>query len=482
MGLFNKIVGWFFGIFLMLMLIIHFQSGNYSIFAISMLFIGIYFFRKRSIGFAVVAGLFITFSMGFFATIEKNYTSSNQGLSIESAPGTSIPTQDMLNVSLFSYSVMKDWDHFIARDSKEKLLPLEYVISDAEGNDKFFQKSFLYKMKKLETNADDYPNNNTYKMNLELYKQQAKEGNWQLLHSWGNDKGSWISNDGFRGIALYRDKNEQGVKDNTIIISFRGTDDVSDFSYDLASVILQTDPSTQLNSAYDFLEQVSEEIKRLEIPQPVNVIITGHSLGGFLAQKISAEIIENKNSVNAAISTSTNTPMKWVSTVTFNAPGFKDINAAQFQSLVDPYFFNQQYGYEKFPILNYVIEKDMVGNFGSHLGRTTFLEHAEGSNKHELLSFYGLLEDDSVIKGEVHKPFLVSTFDGTLIETKNGLWGIFVNGWSSLGLYILLIFILVTGIKSILSQREKGFFNGAWLWKVVLSTLTFYLLIKVFVP
>ncbi|MFD0675146.1 calcium-binding protein [Cohnella sp. GCM10027633] len=77
-----------------------------------------------------------------------------------------------------------------------------------------------------------------------------------------------------------------------------------------------------------------------------NITITGQSLGGYVASLVAA------NYWNTSAATS-----HGLTAVTFNAPG------VTFEPAHNPSMYNNS-------IVNYVISSDLVGNFGTHLGKT----------------------------------------------------------------------------------------------------------------
>ena len=88
-------------------------------------------------------------------------------------------------------------------------------------------------------------------------------------------------------------------KGNRVIISFEGTD----FGGDMIGDVLGADiigiamglPSTQLYKAYEFTAKIMEKYKNNEI------YITGHSLGGWLATKVTGTIINTDNNITKQI-------------------------------------------------------------------------------------------------------------------------------------------------------------------------------------
>ena len=104
--------------------------------------------------------------------------------------------------------------------------------------------------------------------------------------------GSSTKDNGFAGTAFR-------AKDGSIVIAYRGSDDVSDMRSDLQMV-----NGTKLPEQFYDAQQFYEDI-RSQNPD-AKIVVTGHSLGGALSQLVAAH---NEDSFAVA----------------FNAPGTKDI-------------------------------------------------------------------------------------------------------------------------------------------------------------
>ena len=135
---------------------------------------------------------------------------------------------------------------------------------------------------------------------------------------------------GFQAVAYGRD-NVNG-KFNEVIIAFRGTDSLLDLAWDDLLIALKIEP-TQSKGAIAFYESI---MKLETVNNNAKVIITGHSLGGSLAQIVGAETSKT--------------------TITFNAPGMLEKVS------------EGSYDY----ITNYVNLNDWIGSYGKHVGKTHF--------------------------------------------------------------------------------------------------------------
>ena len=128
------------------------------------------------------------------------------------------------------------------------------------------------------------------------------------------------------------DANGQKVYTGEITVAYRGTDSLNDMLVsDLGGVVAGV-YQTQYGDAKKFYDAITAQYGS-------NVTITGHSLGGGLAQLVAANYGKTA--------------------YTFNAPGML------------PYI-NSNDNWDK--ITNYVIMNDYVGNFGDHFGNTYYIE------------------------------------------------------------------------------------------------------------
>ena len=114
---------------------------------------------------------------------------------------------------------------------------------------------------------------------------------WEVVSF--NNGGAMLDNDGFGAIAL---KN-----DDKLIVSYTGSTDISDWAGNLITLVSR---HPQTDNAIKFMEHTLDEFKG-EINE---VYISGHSLGGYLAQQTSYNLIENN--------------LESFKTVTFNSQNF----------------------------------------------------------------------------------------------------------------------------------------------------------------
>ena len=103
--------------------------------------------------------------------------------------------------------------------------------------------------------------------------------------------------------------------------------------------------SRQVKLARQFLKDSKEKYKKMKpADKESNVVLTGHSLGGFLAQIVGTET--------------------GLTTFTFNAPGAQGYL---------PELKNSKNVY------NYIRESDLVGNFGQHIGKVEVISDLDGN-------------------------------------------------------------------------------------------------------
>jgi hypothetical protein len=119
--------------------------------------------------------------------------------------------------------------------------------------------------------------------------------NWTVVDYFNN-----IS--GFYGVAV---KNKKSGK---VVIAFRGSDNfkhLNDWYHNISHILAAYPGSLQIATADTFTQRVMDNHPKSKI------IVTGHSLGGWLAQRVSMNLIKDKKKQS-----------RLSKTVTFNAPGF----------------------------------------------------------------------------------------------------------------------------------------------------------------
>lgn len=143
-------------------------------------------------------------------------------------------------------------------------------------------------------------------------------------------------------------------KDNDIIIAYRGTNDSKDLTSDAQMA------AGKLPEQYEDAEKFFKEISKNN--PDCSVVVTGHSLGGSLA-----ELVASKYDDTAAI--------------TYNAFGVDNIiNSEQGKQL------KMQDNNNSF---NYIVNGDPVSNCSKHVGTTTVVEKTK-SNNHAIANYVNM--------------------------------------------------------------------------------------------
>jgi len=285
---------------------------------------------------------------------------------------------------------------------------------------------------------------------------------WSIYLAKG-DKGSFWKTIGFWAVAY--------KKNNNIVISFRGTDDLSSISYDFASVLLQTDIHTQTDHAKNFLKSVYDKIQNEKVTEPINVIITGHSLGGYIAQRITLDIYDGKIAGYSV----KGTQMKLSETVTFNAPGFKKNFLLHIQKAIT----DEQYSNSKdYRVTNFINSFDNIGQFGKHIGDDIYINGSKNFiGRHSLLSFYKDLPYEAKAG---KKPILIALIDGTFrdYQSKGPLKRKIITylGWIGQALpYIIMLMLPINLFVSKLYIPKQAMTLGQLFNYVLIFLISFML-------
>lgn len=144
-------------------------------------------------------------------------------------------------------------------------------------------------------------------------------------------------------------------KKNDIIVAYCGTNDEKDFVSD-AQMAMNEVPEQYEKANQYYLDTVAKNPK-------ASVILTGHSLGGSLAQLVASR-------------------HKETSAVTFNAFGVKSI-------LENPKTKEKDCFQDNKNSFNYIIEGDPVSNSTQHVGVTTHLKKT-ALNNHSIANYINL--------------------------------------------------------------------------------------------
>jgi Protein of unknown function (DUF2974) len=162
---------------------------------------------------------------------------------------------------------------------------------------------------------------------------------------------------------------------NNYVIVFRGTDGARDKQEDLLSLGLNLG-NAQITSATSYVESQLKKNRNMK-----SLVITGHSLGGYLAQWVMTECVDGQ--LTSCDPTKT-------SAVTFQAPGF---NWALFVDPEQPSDINKKIrnehdgAYDKY-IMNHLVKGDLINAVGNSIGLITNHEPLSNiKNAHSLNQF-----------------------------------------------------------------------------------------------
>ena len=189
---------------------------------------------------------------------------------------------------------------------------------------------------KIKTLKDDLCSDDfTYLENTSGFKSEIAKDGLLLAEAIKKAKlNEWVIYDvkedclnGFFGVIF------KNTTTNKFVVSFRGTKTLSDIPTDFTLALTDLE-NTQVESAKELLCKLPNRLEKNDI------ILTGHSLGGYLGSRIGAE--------------------KGYKTVVFNPPGY---HANYLKSLRDKGIFQ----YEDV-ITNYNIEGDLISEWGEHVG------------------------------------------------------------------------------------------------------------------
>jgi hypothetical protein len=263
-----------------------------------------------------------------------------------------VSTLEAVMASQFVYAPL---DHFNGKKLKD-VFDLADQISNPKNSKK--EKNRLikkYKVKyKLDNRDIELLTKNIYETRKYIKKRGLNEnllGSWKIIGSKDDNRYNHIiSGTGFFGSAF--------EKGNVIVISFRGTElnDLGDVATD-KNLFGGIKTPAQYAVAKKFVEKVAAN--KL-ISKKKKIILTGHSLGGWLVQKATIDIEKKSTKLNGH---------PFGGSLTFNAPGFW---SGSLDKKVKSKNSNDYYN--KY-ITNYIINSDLVGGtvFSDHVGKRVVL-------------------------------------------------------------------------------------------------------------
>ena len=223
-----------------------------------------------------------------------------------------------------------------------------------------------------------YSNDKQNVLNDKLF-QEGKEG-WEVVDINGGVNG-------LQAIAFGRGKGADG-KYAEIVIAYRGTDSLFDTTIDDLQIAVGSIPS-QTAGAINYYDTI---VKNLS--ENGSISVTGHSLGGALAQLVAAITGDDA--------------------YTFNAPGMK--------YLLSQLGLDEQEEYTN--IENYIVMNDYVGNFREHIGQEYYYEPLPIENVPLQDTHSGIFDERNDIEDYFTLPASFGTSEGLSLwyyDTRNNL-------------------------------------------------------------
>ncbi|MGY3190522.1 glycoside hydrolase domain-containing protein [Lysinibacillus sp. TE18511] len=192
-------------------------------------------------------------------------------------------------------------------------------------------------------------------------------GGWELIKT---DTNSFTSFD----VHVY--SKEISIGKYAYTVAFRGSQEWEDFVEDIVQVGLNMG-GLQIDDAVDYVR----ELIQTDSEMMSHMYITGHSLGGYLAQYVQSEMIDE------------NLPWVESNTVTFNAPGFNPgisfVDIAHKAKVTLKLANDKLKKYDDL-IVNHRIIKDVISFFGDDLGTVFDYESTVKDPPNPLLYYHGL--------------------------------------------------------------------------------------------
>ena len=185
--------------------------------------------------------------------------------------------------------------------------------------------------------VDDYAyfSKLAYLPKAKIEQQLIADGksNWKIISINGGING-------FQAVAFGEITNSDAIFEE-VVIAYAGTNSISDIIYDDILGIASGNVPGQYTGALNFYNSI---LQMDNVSSNAEIVLTGHSLGGALAQLVGA-----KESLSA---------------ITFNAPGMMYALSQIGCSSSDVYDYIQ----------NYIVMNDYVGNFREHIGKEYYYE------------------------------------------------------------------------------------------------------------
>lgn len=221
----------------------------------------------------------------------------------------------------------------------------------------------------------------------------------ELINHWTFD-GQMNRDDGF-SVSFFRNGSQ-------VVVAFRGTNDKADYDDDIA-LMMATQPGQVKN--------LTDVLKRMQESGYIDYYLTGHSLGGYLAQYFAArDLMNNPQYIHSAV---------------FNAPGISSSafsgaehrqtakNKDELVKLHYDFNFDTRYPLSEYKAQAYSIHGDTVGSY-NYYANTQWLNNISGNGTHSSTGFVAAQADSTYRKYfsvgyRLDKPFHTLDSDGDKI-------------------------------------------------------------------
>ena len=313
------------------------------------------------------------------------------GMMLSSVVLADTPSTPALEMSQF-YKADTDGDGIIDMYDTE---PDKWNISDRDL--RFFMELSYRTSAELLAIFDDKDENAINQFNINKLAGNADVR--ELINHWIFD-GQINEPDGF-SVSFFRNGSQ-------VVVAFRGTNDKSDYDDDIA-LMMATQPGQVKN--------LTEVLKRMQQEGYTEYYLTGHSLGGYLAQYFAArDLMTNPQYIHSAV---------------FNAPGISSSafsgaehrqTAKKKDELVKlryDFNFDTRYPLSEYKAQAYSIHGDTVGSY-NYYANTQWLDNISGNGTHSSTGFVAAQADSTYRKYfsvgyRLDKPFLTLDSDGDKI-------------------------------------------------------------------
>lgn len=313
------------------------------------------------------------------------------GMMLSSVVLADTPSTPALEMSQF-YKVDTDGDGIIDMYDTE---PDKWNISDRDL--RFFMELAYRTSEELLAIFDTKDENAINQFNANKLGGNADVR--ELINHWMFD-GQMNRDDGF-SVSFFRNGSQ-------VVVAFRGTNDKADYDDDIA-LMMAIQPGQVKN--------LTDVLKRMQESGYIDYYLTGHSLGGYLAQYFAArDLMNNPQYIHSAV---------------FNAPGISSSafsgaehrqtakNKDELVKLRYDFNFDTRYPLSEYKAQAYSIHGDTVGSY-NYYANTQWLNNISGNGTHSSTSFVAAQADSTYRKYfsvgyRLDKPFLTLDSDGDKI-------------------------------------------------------------------